>query len=79
MPNDGLLSTGGKAVGFKVSEGGGKRSDWALTGSLAREGPEVLDWIYSYFLMKMSLKLVYRKREISRPNSLERPGGKSKR
>uniref|UniRef100_A0A452SE33 Nucleolar protein 4 like n=1 Tax=Ursus americanus TaxID=9643 RepID=A0A452SE33_URSAM len=27
VPNDGLLSTGGKAVGFKVSEGGGKRSD----------------------------------------------------
>lgn len=30
--NEGLLSTGGKAVGFKVSEGRGKRSDCLVTG-----------------------------------------------
>lgn len=48
---------------------------WGLEGG----SPEIMDYTHFYFLRKVSLKFVYRKREISRSNSLEIPGGKSKK
>lgn len=70
-----------QASGYPRAEVRGARGSW-LAGHVELEGegaPEVMDCTLFYSLMKISLKFVYREREISRPNSLEIPEGKSKK
>lgn len=82
MLNDGLLSTGGKAVGFKVSEVRGAGGRGQLAGHSHGVWGEVAqkDWIvYTLLFSNENFTEVCLQREISRSDSLESPEGKSKR